>query len=142
MALSNVYRTLQSSFYYGTFEYPQGGGHWYQGKHEILITKELFDAAQSQLKRDRTVREGKDFAFTKIMTCGLCGSGITAQEKYKRQKNGNVHKYIYYGCTRSRDLQCKCGYTREENLLSELLKIISITTRISIIFINIVHGSL
>lgn len=28
--------------------------------------------------------------MTKMMTCGLCGSGITADEKFKKQKNGNI----------------------------------------------------
>ena len=43
LALSNIYLILQNSFYYGPFEYPQGSGNWYQGKHEPLITKELLD---------------------------------------------------------------------------------------------------
>lgn len=124
LALSNIYLILQNSFYYGTFEFPYKSGNWYQGKHEPLITKELFDLTQEQLKRDRIVRESKEFAFTKLMTCGLCGSGITADEKYKKLKNGSVNKYVYYGCTRSRDLKCKCGYVREEELISQLIKII------------------
>jgi predicted metal-binding protein len=122
--LSNIYRILQTSFYYGPFEYPQGSGNWYQGKHEPLINKELFEAVQEQLKRDRIVRETKEFAFTKLITCGLCGSGVTADEKYKKLKNGNVVKYVYYGCTRSRDLHCKCGYIREEELIKQMIKII------------------
>ncbi len=33
-------------------------------------------------------------------------------------------KYIYYGCTRTRDLNCKTGYLREEDLILQLLNII------------------
>ncbi|OGI33542.1 MAG: hypothetical protein A2420_00255 [Candidatus Moranbacteria bacterium RIFOXYC1_FULL_44_13] len=124
LSLGNIYRLLQMSFYYGPFEFPRNSGNWYQGKHEPLITKELFDLVQEQLKRDRIVLESREFAFTKIMTCGLCGSGITAQEKYKKLKNGSVNKYIYYGCTRSRDKYCKCGYMREEEIISQLIRII------------------
>lgn len=124
LSLGNIYRLLQMSFYYGPFEFPRNSGNWYQGKHEPLISKELFDLVQEQLKRDRIVLESREFAFTKIMTCGLCGSGITAQEKYKKLKNGSVNKYIYYGCTRSRDKYCKCGYMREEDIISQLIKII------------------
>ena len=80
--------------------------------------------AREQLKRDNIQRENREFAFTKLFTCGLCGSGVTAEEKFKKQKNGNVHHYIYYGCTRGRDLHCKAGYIREENLIEQLLKII------------------
>lgn len=124
LSLSNIYRILQSSFYYGPFEFPRNSGNWYQGKHEPIITKELFDLTQEQLKRDRIVRDSKEFAFTKLITCGICGSGITADEKYKKLKNGSTASYIYYGCTRSRDLSCKLGYIREEELILKMLRII------------------
>ncbi len=124
MSLSNLYRLLQTSFYYGVFEYPRNSGNWYQGKHEPIISKELFDLVQEQLKRARIVREGKEFAFTRLITCGLCGSGVTADEKYKKLKNGSTATYIYYGCTRSRDHSCKLGYLREELLIEEMTKLI------------------
>ena len=124
LSLSNIYTILQNPFYSGVFEYPRGGGNWYTGKHQPLIKKEVFEMAREQLKRDQIKKEYKEFAFTKLFTCGLCGSGITAEEKFKKQKNGNVHHYIYYGCTRGRDLNCKAGYIREENLIEQLLKII------------------
>jgi DNA invertase Pin-like site-specific DNA recombinase len=124
LSLSNIYRILQTHFYYGPFEYPRESGNWYQGKHEPLITKELFNLTQEQLKRDRIVRDSKEFAFTKLITCGICGSGITADEKYKKLKNGSTTSYIYYGCTRSRDLSCKLGYIREEDLILKILNLI------------------
>jgi DNA invertase Pin-like site-specific DNA recombinase len=123
LALSNVYRTLQNTFYYGVFEYPKGSGNWYQGKHEPIIDKELFDKVQEQLKRDNIVRQSKEFAFTKLMTCGLCGSGISAEEKYKQLKDGTSAKYIYYGCGRSKDRHCKNPYIREEDLTTQLIKL-------------------
>ena len=58
------------------------------------------------------------------MTCGLCGSGISADEKFKTQANGNVHRYIYYGCTKFNDKHCPCGYINEENLIEQLAKIL------------------
>lgn len=123
LALANIYRTLQNSFYYGVFEFPKESGNWYQGKHEPLITKELFDKVQEQLKRDNIVRQSKEFAFTKLMVCGLCGSGISAEEKYKQLKDGTTAKYIYYGCGRSKDRHCKSSYMREEELIEQLLKL-------------------
>lgn len=123
LALSNIYRTLQNTFYYGTFEYPRDSGNWYQGKHEPLITKDLFDKVQEQLKRDNIVRQSKEFAFTKLMTCGLCGSGISAEEKYKQLKDGTVAKYVYYGCGRSKDRHCKNPYLREEELVDQFTKL-------------------
>jgi len=119
LTLSNIYCILENHFYYGVFEYPKNSGNWYQGKHEPLITKELFDAVQQQVKSQFVRSEGKEFAFTKLMVCGLCGSGITADEKFKKQKNGNVHRHVYYGCTKVRDKNCKCGYINEIDLLKQ-----------------------
>ncbi len=122
LSLGNLYKILETTFYYGRFEYPLGSGQWYNGAHEPIITKELFDLVQSQIK-SQTLEprsQQKEFAFTKIMTCGLCGSGITADEKFKHQKNGNVHRYVYYKCTRIRDSNCPCGFINEEDLIAQL----------------------
>ena len=116
---------LQNPFYYGSFEYPVGSGNWYQGKHEPLITKELFDEVQKQMKSQFTKSESKEFAFTKLMTCGLCGSGITAQEKFKKQQNGNVHRYVYYGCTKAKDKNCKGGFIEEKELIKQFEDLIN-----------------
>ena len=83
LSLGNIYKILDNTFYYGKFEYPKDSDQWYQGKHEPIITKELFDEVQLQLKgSELKTRTDKEFAFTKLMTCGLCGSGISADEKY------------------------------------------------------------
>jgi len=123
LSVSNIFKLLQTPFYYGDFEYPAASGNWYKGKHQPIITKELYDQVQEQLKRDKITRgESKEFAFTRLITCGLCGSGITAEEKYKKLKsNGLTVRYVYYGCTRSRDIHCKCGYIREEELIKQLI---------------------
>ena len=121
LALGNIFRIIQNDFYHGTFEYPRNSGNWYKGKHEPIVSKELFDQANQQLKRNKIVRESHEFAFTKLMTCGLCGSGISAEEKYKQLKDGTVAKYIYYGCGRSKDRHCKNPYMREEELIEQLL---------------------
>jgi DNA invertase Pin-like site-specific DNA recombinase len=120
LTLSNVYIALRNHFYYGTFEYPKGGGQWYIGKHIPIITKELFDKVQEQMISYTLKGEHKEFAFTKLMTCGLCGSGITADEKFKKQNNGNIHRYVYYGCSRFHDKNCKSSYMREEDLIEQL----------------------
>lgn len=124
LTLSGIYRILDNPFYYGVFEYPRESGNWYQGKHKPLITQEVFEKAQEQLKRDNIQRENKEFAFTKLMVCGLCGSGISAEEKYKKLRDGTTAKYVYYGCSRARDRHCKQKYIREEDLIKELLKIL------------------
>ena len=123
LTLSGLYRIIDNHMYYGVFERPVKSGNWYEGKHTPIITKELFDKAQAQLKRDQIVRENKEFAFTKLFTCGLCGSGISAEEKYKQLKDGTTAKYVYYGCSRARDRDCKNQYIREEDLITQLFNI-------------------
>ncbi len=119
LTLSNIYLILQNDFYYGTFEYPRKSGLWYKGIHDPLITKELFDLTQQQIKSQIIRVQDKEFAFTKLMKCGLCGSGICADEKFKKLKNGNIHRYVYYGCTRFNDKNCKCGYINEDQLIEQ-----------------------
>ena len=119
LSLSNIYIILRNTFYYGVFEYPEKSGNWYTGKHEPIIDKDLFDKVQQQLKVDY-VRTEKEFAFTKLITCGHCGSGISAREKFKKLKNGKTLKLIYYGCTKSRDKNCKHGFLREEEIIRQL----------------------
>ncbi len=125
LTLSNIYLILQNPFYYGVFEYPRKSGNFYTGRHEPIINKDLFDLVQEQVKSQvlRT-QEPKEFAFTKMMTCGLCGSGICADEKFKKLKDGSVNRHIYYGCTRSKDKNCKCGYINEIELIQQFENLI------------------
>jgi len=125
LSLGNIYLVLRNSFYYGVYEYPRKSGNMYTGKHAPLISKELFEKTQERLSRDNITRSAsKEFAFTRLIKCGLCGSGITADEKFKKLKDGGVNRHVYYGCTRSRDHNCKCGYVKEEDLINQLLNII------------------
>jgi DNA invertase Pin-like site-specific DNA recombinase len=124
LSLGNIYKILDNTFYYGVFEYPRRSGNWYTGKHEPIVTKELFDLVQAQIKSNVLRVENKEFAFTKMMLCGLCGSGISADEKFKKLKNGGVARYVYYGCTKARGVDCKCGYTEERELLKQFNELI------------------
>jgi hypothetical protein len=58
------------------------------------------------------------------MKCGLCGSGICADEKFKKYKNGTITRYVYYGCTKARGADCKCGYTEEKDILKQFEELI------------------
>lgn len=120
LTLSNVYILLRNTFYYGSFEYPRKSGQWFKGIHEPIITKELFDMVQENISNHVIKTEGKEFAFTKMMTCGICGSGITADEKFKKLKSGGVNRYIYYMCTKHNDAKCRNPIVREEKLIEQL----------------------
>jgi site-specific DNA recombinase len=126
LSLSNVYKVLSTPLYMGEFDYPRGSGVWYKGKNQPLISKELYMLAQEKMRSNRSVFRIKrnDFAFTRLMVCGLCGSGISAQEKTKSCKNGNVHKYVYYGCSKSKDRFCKNKYLEEGEVIKQILEII------------------
>ena len=61
------------------------------------------------------------------MRCGECGGMITGEVITKRQKNGNVHRYVYYRCTKKRGL-CSQSYIREETLSAQLSTLLSTYT--------------
>ena len=50
---------------------------------------------------------------------------ITGEQRTKHQKNGNVHNYTYYHCTKkSKTAKCPEPCVREETLVSQLSEII------------------
>jgi DNA invertase Pin-like site-specific DNA recombinase len=125
LTLSNIYIILRSTFYYGDFEYPKGSGQWYKGVHDPIITKDLYMQVQEKMRDENKVgTQYKEFAFTRMLTCGLCGSGVTAQEKFRKLADGTTNRYIYYGCTKFKDKTCPCGYIREEELIEQIATIL------------------
>lgn len=129
LTLSNIYIILKSTFYYGEFEYPKGSGQWYTGKHNPIITKDLYNQVQGKITSEHLVRaQDKEFAFTRMIICGLCGSGVTADEKFKKLKDGTTNRYVYYGCTKFKDKNCPCGYLREEELIEQLAGILDVVS--------------
>jgi len=124
LVLANVYLILRNHFYYGEFEYPVGSNNWYIGKHTPIISKELFDRVQMTLNENFIPKtESKEFAFTKLIKCGYCGSGISADEKFKKLKDGGVNRHVYYFCTKARNIDCKNPAINEPSLIDELIKL-------------------
>ncbi len=125
MSLSRIYVILKDPFYYGEFEYPIGSGNWYKGKYDPIISKELFVKVQAEIISPPKRHPGtNEFEFTKLMYCGNCGCAISAEEKFKKQKNGNVHRYVYYHCSHASRVECREQAIREEELIRQLLSII------------------
>lgn len=126
LGLSHIYRTLQNPFFYGEFQYPKTKPTMHKGKHKPLISKELFDQVQIQLAVAPKAPYGsKEFGFTRILKCGACKTGVTAEEHVKRIKTtGEIRRYIYYHCGRANDLDCIEPYIREADLMDELLGLI------------------
>lgn len=91
ITLGNIYLILQNTFYYGVFEYPFKIRviTSIRENTELIITKELFEIVQQQVKSQIIKSEGEEFTFTKLTTCGLCEFGISADEKLKKLKKWN-----------------------------------------------------
>ncbi len=107
MSRSAIYKLFTNPFYYGYFEYPAGSGNWVKGEHKSIITEEEFQRVQFILgKKGKPAPKRHLFAFTGLMRCSSCQSSITAEEKIKKQKNGNVHRYVYYHCTKKKNPDC------------------------------------
>ena len=124
LSIGNVFKIINNTFYYGRFEFPHGSGLWYDGVHKPIISKELFDQTRSSIKSQVIKSQGKEFAFTRIMKCGVCGSGITADEKFKKLKAGGVNRHVYYRCTKSRDRHCTNKALNEADLIEALVKML------------------
>ena len=125
LSIGNIYTILSNTFYYGVFEYPRKSGNWYTGAHKPLITRELFEKTRERVTRDKFTRgDAKEWAFTKLIACGLCGSGITAMEKFKKLKGGGANRHVYYLCSRSKDRNCKNPYIKEDEVIKQLINIV------------------
>ena len=109
---------LSNPFYYGHFRY---AGELHEGKHEPIVAKKLFDRAQEVLKnRGWQSKEKNDpRPLCGLLRCAECGCSITGEAKVKRQKNGNIHHYTYYHCTKKKG-HCSQPCIREEVLAGQL----------------------
>lgn len=116
--LSQILAMLLNSFYYGEFQYPEvPDGRWFKGAHKPLISKELFELVQQTRGVNKGIWGSKQFAFRGLLKCGRCGADITAQEKFKKLKNGEFNRHVYYNCTKRVDPYCKEKYINETNLM-------------------------
>ncbi len=124
--LSQIFNILNNTFYYGDFEYPEGSGKIYHGSHEAITTRAVFE--QIQKGRSVPIRAAwgsKNFAFKDIFKCGSCGASITAEEKFKKRKDGGFNRHVYYHCTKKVDPNCPEKYINEKDLVSQLIHFIA-----------------
>jgi site-specific DNA recombinase len=89
--VSTIHAILRNRLYAGWFEW---NGRFYQGRHEPLVSVELWERAQRVLngrflKKHRRVTH--DFAFSGLIACGKCGCSVVGEIKKQR--------YVYYHCT-------------------------------------------
>ncbi len=114
-AVSKIQKMLKNPFYYGVFIHK---GEMYQGSHEPIISKQLFDKVQRTMQQRGKPRKAKvklAFAFRKTFNYGECGRSITAEKKIK--KSGRT--YTYYRCTK-KNVICHQKYLEEQPLVEQL----------------------
>ena len=118
LSVSNFQYMLQNPFYYGIIRY---NGEFYNGKHEPIITKKLFDECQEAMKRKSKPQKAdkmKFFLYRGFFHCAECGFTITADRKIK--KSGK--QYVYYYCTKKNPnhICSQNVFTREEKISSQI----------------------
>ena len=124
LCLSETKKILSNPFYFGLFKW---SGEVYEGRHDPIISKQLFDKVQEILRTRNTPWkyakvERIQKPFLGLLRCGECGMMITGEIHTKHYKNGNSQVFRYYHCTKkSKVTKClQFGYIRETDLHSQL----------------------
>ena len=109
LAVSNYQKLLKNPIYTGLMRY---NGEIFEGKHEPIITKKLFDSVQEVMSRkSKPHSKGlKPFLYRGFFRCGECGCFITTEQ----QKGHN-----YLRCTKRKN-PCTQKYVREELITSQI----------------------
>ena len=111
---TSLHKLLKDCFYCGEFQWK--GKHYFNAKHEPLVSKELFDSVQQKLNRRVAGKYRKhNFLFKSMCQCGECGRTIVGQ----KQKG-----HAYYCCTRFNTQCTQHKYLREEKLEEKIIKIL------------------
>ena len=124
---SQFYHMFLNPFYYGYFRYRiDKDQKLYKGNHEPMITKDEFDQVQAMIRTDQQPRKQKnDFLYQGMFKCGRCGSLFSGYRKTRKQKNGNVHNWIYYNCAKGRNRHCKEPQVPEWLITEEVNRVLS-----------------
>lgn len=104
-AKSRFLEMLHNPFYIGNFIYK---GVLYPGKHEPIISVELYNKVQGMFTQTKVRTHEVQFDYAGLIKCGHCGCQLTAELK--------KGKYIYYHCTGKRGGDCKKDYIRQEEI--------------------------
>ena len=115
LAKASIQRILTNKAYLGLVKHK---GEYFEGSFNSILSPQLFEAAQKILKqkaKPRKTKNGHNFPFTGLLTCGKCGCAITAQ--WATGKCGG--RYRYYRCTKKKG-NCGQKYLQEKELAAQL----------------------
>jgi DNA invertase Pin-like site-specific DNA recombinase len=112
LSRSAFYRLLISPFPTGLMQH---GGELFQGQHPPMLDQREWEELQQILGRGKVnVRQKREFEFSGLLKCGLCGCQVTAEAKTKYYKGtGRTKTYIYYHCTNGKGGCSKQSITQE-----------------------------
>ncbi len=120
---STIQRMFKNPMYVGDYIYQKK--LYPNGKHEPLISRELFQLAQNKLNNasDTTRQHDIEFPYIGLFHCGICGCSYTAERKVKPSGK----EYIYYHCTGKGKIKTckKASYINEtkiDKFIAEILK--------------------
>jgi hypothetical protein len=108
---------FRNPFYYGVM---LSNGEMFEGKHEPIVSKRLFDEVQAVMERKSKAKtpQLKPYLYRGLFQCGECGCSITTET----QKGHN-----YLRCTK-RVTACSQKYVREEVITEQADRVISRVT--------------
>ncbi len=91
ISLNTFTAILNNPFYIGLIHIRRNG-QTFQGVHQPLISKALFDRTQAVLRGNRPLASGykNDFRFRRMIRCGGCGTHLIGERAKGR--------YVYYRC--------------------------------------------
>ncbi len=119
---NTLYQIFHNHFYYGVFYY---NGEKFQGKHVPMVTEAEFKRVQELLGKPQSTHHQKYVhKYVGPIRCGGCGLLITAENRVKTQKNGNVWNYTYYHCTKSQRPRCSQPLITEKDLETEFYRLL------------------
>lgn len=90
------------------------------GHHEPIISKELFNDAQSLIKKistkSYTKRPKEDHYFSGILFCAKCGGKLVVHGEYRKDKNGKNKYNGGYRCSNYLKKTCNASNMKHDNV--------------------------
>jgi DNA invertase Pin-like site-specific DNA recombinase len=115
MTINGIQLMLQNPFYIGLMRFKS---EMFEGTHEPILTKKLFDKVQHVMRSRGKVHEKRkhQFHLLGLLKCASCGGAITAEKHTK--KSGRI--YVYYRCTRKKGPCAEKHFVRAEDLQQQI----------------------
>ena len=116
LSRTGMWHLLRNPFYIGLIHIKRTG-RTYDGVHEPLVRKNLFDRCQAILSGRKYVATTRhDFVFSRLVKCAGCGRSLIGE-----QQKGHV----YYRC---HSLPCRGTSLAEHHVQTELRTLLSFLT--------------